>query len=349
MKEETLRGWSFILQARYEALIKNHSLNLTPANVLVAELPKSTLGQWQKNSRALEISIDLLMRGNWSEIDFTLKHELAHQIVDEIYSLNERPHGASFARACQQLGISHQATVSLSSSKESSLQKKISKLLALSNSSNENESAAALAKAHELSCKHNLALIEQGDESFNLLPVGEIRKKIPRYEHTVMAILAEFYFVKVLQNFRLNRQGEKVGWQFEIYGNLENLATSEYIYYFLRNQGLALWSEYRREQGSSVSRKKPMFLSGLYDGFYRKLKKDHEDFLNKFAMVKVSNDNLDVFFRSLNPSVRQRTMRHSIDPKIYNDGVAQGKNMRIHHGVGKKPGKGLAGFLESNS
>ena len=191
-----------------------------------------------------------------------------------------------------------------------------------------------MAKAHELSCKHNLNLSEDEQGNFNILPIGGIRKKIPRYEHTVIGILNEFYFVKVLQNYRLNDVGEKVGWQFELYGDLENLTTAEYVYYFLINQGDDLWLSYKKKHGREVSRKKRFFLTGLYDGFYKKLRHERDEILNKFALKKIHDVKLDEFFAHLNPSVRRRTVRQSVDPKIYNDGISEGKKMRIHHGVG---------------
>ena len=346
MAQDKIRGWSFILQSHHQKIIENLGLSLKPATVLIADLGSSTLGLWHVGSRVIEVSESLISHYSWDEIEHTLKHEMAHQIVDEIYSVKEKPHGKCFKDACRLLGISSEATVSRSSLEESAMKKRISKLLALSTSSNENEAASALAKAHELSCKHNLTLIDEEKGNFNILPIGGIRKKIPRYEHTIIGILNEFYFVKALQNFRLDDRGEKVGWQFELYGDLDNLSTAEYVYYFLVNQGSSLWLNYKKLHGSEVSRKKRFFLTGLYDGFYKKLRQERDDILHKFSLQKIHDVKLDGFFSKINPSVRRRTIRQNVDPKIYNDGIAEGKELRIHHGVGTKSTGRSPRFIE---
>lgn len=346
MTQDTIRGWSFILQTLHQNIIKDFGINIKPANILISDLGDKTLGLWNETSRTIEISKHLISSYSWDEVVHTFKHEMAHQIVSEIYAKTERPHGDYFKKACVLLGISSEATVHKDSLAKTGLQKKISKLLALSTSSNENEAQAALTKAHELSCKHNLSLIDHEQAQFNLLPVGSIRKKIPRYEHTVIAILNEFYFVKALQNYRLDENAQSVGWQFELYGDLENLTTAEYVYYFLINQGHDLWINYKRENGAAVSRKKHFYLSGLYEGFYKKLKSEREDILNKFALTKIHDVKLDDFFSDLNPSVRRRTVRHSVDPKIYQDGISEGQKLNIRHGLGASKSSDAIRLLE---
>ncbi|MCM8535702.1 MAG: SprT-like domain-containing protein [Lentisphaeraceae bacterium] len=344
MLEEKVRGWSFLLQTTYEKVIKEHSLNLVPAKVFVGELPKNTLGLWCTKTRTIEISLEHLEDSPWEDVVLTLKHELAHQIVDEIYSIKEKPHGETFAKVCASLGISSEATARLDSS-NGSFRNKINKLLALSTSSNEHEAALALTKAHELSCKHNISLIEQEKFSYSVMPIGLIRKKIPRFEHTIIGILTEFYFVKAIQNIR-TEHGVSVGWQFEIFGDVENLKSAEYVYYFLINQGGHLWQAYRKKHGTTVNRKKRIFLTGLYDGFYRKLENERETILNKLSLVHIRDSKLDDFYHELNPHVRRRSVRQNVDPSIYNDGVSAGEKMNIRHGLAKNKKGKVAGFLK---
>ena len=65
-----------------------------------------------------------------------------------------------------------------------------------------------------------------------------------------------FTLLRLYRNYRIDHLGEKVGWQFELYGDLDNLTTAEYVYYFLINQGNELWLKYKQKHGSKVSRKK---------------------------------------------------------------------------------------------
>ena len=120
----------------------------------------------------------------------------------------------------------------------------------------------------------------------------------------------------------------QVGWQFELYGDLENLNTAEYVYYFLINQGEDLWLKYKKLYGAEVSRKKRFFLTGLYDGFYKKFLVSVKQCLISLQSRKSKMISWKSSLLNINPTIRRRTVRQSVDPKIYNDGVSEGKRVK---------------------
>ena len=71
-----------------------------------------------------------------------------------------------------------------------------------------------------------------------------------------------------------------------------------------------------------------------------------EAILDKFALSKIHDVKLDDFFSELNPSVRKRTVRHSVDPKIYQDGISEGQKLRIRHGLGVQKSSDKVCLLE---
>src|SRR5512143_105959 len=80
-----------------------HSLNSTYfMNRLrrpVFELGTSSvaLGRWMRAHRTLEISRQLLLEHGWGALVEVLKHEMAHQFVDEVLGrVDETAHGPAF-------------------------------------------------------------------------------------------------------------------------------------------------------------------------------------------------------------------------------------------------------------
>lgn len=59
---------------------------------------RAQLGQWNADVRGLEISRPLVLEHPWSVVLEVLKHEVAHQFVDEVMRVDEPPHGPTFQR-----------------------------------------------------------------------------------------------------------------------------------------------------------------------------------------------------------------------------------------------------------
>ena len=119
---------------------------------------KSRLGQWSASSRTLELSRSLLVDLRWGALVEVLKHEMAHQYVDEVLGEREEAaHGPAFRAGVQ--GARHRRPRQRCSlptegaepaREELAALEKISRLLSLASSPNEHEAQAAMAAAQRL-------------------------------------------------------------------------------------------------------------------------------------------------------------------------------------------------------
>ncbi|MDD5697987.1 MAG: DUF2786 domain-containing protein [Victivallaceae bacterium] len=111
---------------------------------------------------------------------------------------------------------------------------RIKKLLALSNSPNENEAASALAKAMDLCSEHNLSL-----ESVKAIPDGEAithrdisgaRTKTPKWEKLLAASLAKMFNCVCLNSRGIYKE------RLQVVGYSSDSEICAYVYDFLHNQ-----------------------------------------------------------------------------------------------------------------
>src|SRR5690606_19881159 len=129
-------------------------------------------GAWLGAARVLRLSTRLLSR-SWAELTEVLKHEMAHQYVEEVegYKPGEGPHGATFRRVCRERGIDEGATGDPDPTSEGSdpkhyaILRRIELLLALATSENQNEAQTAMATARRLMLKYNLEEAASGAKS----------------------------------------------------------------------------------------------------------------------------------------------------------------------------------------
>ena len=81
---------------------------MRPAIELVGS--SSRLGLWHGGLRVIEISRALLLDHDWGVLVEVLKHEMAHQYVDEVLGQpDDSMHGAVFRRVCEERGIDSSA------------------------------------------------------------------------------------------------------------------------------------------------------------------------------------------------------------------------------------------------
>ena len=345
MKQEQIRGWVFKLYSLFETVNKEKNLSLKRPLIEADFLSDKLLGSWSRDKRLISISISLLEQGTYTEVLEVLKHEMAHQYVDEVLCRRDnRPHGKLFEMACKSIGISANASYSLSNTKDKQVLK-VEKLLALSTSMNQHEAEAALAKAQELSFKYNIELTAHKRADYSIRPVGEIRKRIPSFEWKIMNILSDFYFVKTLKTYHEDQSVTGLMWQFEIYGTSHNIDTAEYVYYFLKNNAELLWRDYRKSQGKSVSRMRNVFINGLLDGFSQKLNHEQDMLKKKFDVMRLVDPELDDFYHECNPRISRRSISYRSGSEVYSDGMKEGKSLRVSPGLKRKSGDRSGLFL----
>ena len=164
---ESLRVWSAQLYADFDDICYQHRLKLRKPVIRILDL-KGSWGSWDPNTRAITISRNLIESYSWDAVLEVLKHEIAHMIVNEQMDIPDHTHGDHFKQACHQIGIAGWAQASESdmasrvpgetsrSEDQNRLIKKAEKLLALAQSSNENEALLAMQKVRELYSRYNL-------------------------------------------------------------------------------------------------------------------------------------------------------------------------------------------------
>ena len=201
----------------------------------------SRWGQWDSQKQTISIFLRLLRDYPWDSVIETLKHEMAHMIVSEIFEKTQNlsdqghHHGELFKKACVIMNLeikdktSDKEKLNYIAPNTEKIVSKIKKLMALGESNHKKEAELAITKAHELMVKYNISFkeIPKEDRIFLGRPVGDIMKKVPSYLTILTNLISEYYFVNAI--FMLNRRGRYV----ELFGEPHNLDVAEYVYHFL--------------------------------------------------------------------------------------------------------------------
>ena len=168
------RFWSIQLLKEWDNICFQYGVDLPKPTIEISE-SKSSYGTWTSGLRKITISSHLIKGYSWDHVLEVLKHEMAHQMVNEYYGSLDMTHGFLFDKACKKLGVSEwasKATGSLPegispsqervlSEEDEKLLKRAEKLLALAASDNENEALLAMERVRELYTKHNLKKIQK--------------------------------------------------------------------------------------------------------------------------------------------------------------------------------------------
>ena len=153
-------SWIKQLYIEFDRICYHYKLRLPSVLIDVREMER-TLGQYDPNRKMIVISESLIRDHSWDIVLEVFKHEIAHQIVADNGGSPENPHGQAFQAACARVGTQAwacKASLNLPSKKKTHeptseeldkkrVDQKISKLLALGASSNENEAMLAISKA----------------------------------------------------------------------------------------------------------------------------------------------------------------------------------------------------------
>jgi hypothetical protein len=308
---------------------------------------ESRLGAWHGGTRVLEISRNLVLRSPWPAVVEVLKHEVAHQYVQEVLGVtDETAHGPAFRKVCDRLGIdaaasgmpttrseAPEALDAAGTSPQNRIVERISQLLALAESNNPHEAEAAMAAAQRLMLKYNLERPAQGDQRrYGTRTLGEPKGRVSESERMVAMILGKFFFVEVIWVPAYRPWDQTRGSLLEICGTEENLAMADYVYGFLTHAAENLWQRHQREHGIRSNRDRRVFLSGVMSGFAEKLAKQNVQDA-KAGLVWVKDGNLETFFRQRHPHVRH--VRHEGQRKneAYVEGREAGKRLVLRKAV----------------
>ncbi|TRZ80177.1 DUF2786 domain-containing protein [bacterium] len=222
-------------------------------------------GMWYPQTRTISISLRLLRDYSWDAVVLTLKHEMAHMVVDEILSKqglddSGKSHGELFKKACELMGIeaqrltSHQEKLNYCLPDKEKIVSRVRKLMALGESNHKEEAESAITKAHELMVKHNISLTEIPDEDRTFVgrPVGYSMKKVPTYIKTLTRLISKYYFVNAIYMTKERNAGSRnrdtIERYVEFYGEPHNLDVAEYVFHFLLMEGEREWNKFQNSE-----------------------------------------------------------------------------------------------------
>lgn len=308
-------------------------------------------GRWVGEARTIELRRALLVQHGWGVVVEVLKHEMAHQFVDEILHVRtETAHGETFRRVCAERGIDARAAgkPSVASPTDPAaagasadpgadrVLERIRKLLALAGSPNQHEAEIAMRKAHELMLRHNIeATATRASHSYCVRHLGDPRKRGTRVESEVAGLLSEFFFVKVIRvPVYLPRLG-KSGMVYEIAGTHPNVEMASHVYAFLLATAQRLWSENRHDARVRNGRDRLAYQSGVVGGFREKLLSERVD-LKQTGLVWVGDRSLDGFYHARHPRITTR--RHHVQiNSAHAAGREAGRTVVLHKPVTHGP------------
>ncbi|OGR05031.1 MAG: hypothetical protein A2511_09450 [Deltaproteobacteria bacterium RIFOXYD12_FULL_50_9] len=349
--------WTAQLHTEFEQILFHHRVKLKRPLIEVIDL-KSIWGSWEPESRTIRIAYRLIIEHSWEVVVCILKHEMAHQIVSEIYR-TPAGHGEEFLTACRLIGVPEpfrSATGDLPQARPGQWleagteadrpMEKVRKLLALAQSSNEHEAGLAMRKANQLIMKYNLERIEQRRESsYSYRIINAKKKKLQLTRKRICSILSEFFFVEVILSCQYDAVSNETHKTIELLGTVENVEIAEYVYYFLLRQLENLWRRHQQETGCPGSRKRSYQL-GVLKGFSEKLA---SQVINAGTtagvgqgsgckatclMVLQKDTKLHDFVSERYPRLSRRKSRAaSVDLAGYDAGRQDGRKLTLHRGV----------------
>lgn len=320
--------------------------------VIVLSDAKDRWGRWVSGRRTLELSRRLVLERPWPEVLGVMLHEMAHQFVDEVLKAgHEAAHGEVFQKVCAERGIdaaaagaptaaqSGQGAEGSEGGEIDKVLERIRKLLALAGSQNQHEAELAMKKAHELMLRHNIEMTRaKANDTYCVAHLGDPDKRGNRVEDAVMALLTEYFFVKVIRiPVYLPLKGKR-GSLFELAGTRANLEMAKHVYEFLLGTAERLWQANRQDARVQSGRDRLSYQSGVIRGFHDKLSEERVELVGT-GLVWRGDAQLDDFYHSRHPRItsRRRTVRMS---EAHSAGREAGRTIVLHRPIENGPSSG---------
>jgi len=259
---------------------QNHFRGRMRRPVLALSDSDRRLGAWDGPTRTLSISRRLVLERPWPVVREVLKHEIAHQFVDEVLGVGgETAHGPAFESVCRQHGFDASATgvpdaiPGGEAAGPSPVLRRIARLLALADSPNVHEAESAMKAAQRLMLHHNIdAAIAVAREGFTFRHVGHPSGRVPASQHVLAGLLARHFFVEVIWVPAYSPHTGRGGRVLELCGTPSNLDVAVYVHGFLTETAERLWRDHRRARGLAGNGERRRFQLGVMMGFDEKLK-----------------------------------------------------------------------------
>ena len=280
---ELEQAWLIQLAREHARICHERRVKLLPP-VLRLSKSASRLGAWTGEKREISLSSAFIAGHDWPVVLQVFKHEMAHQLCEELWHEAQAGHGAGFRKACQLLGVEapfQRARVDLAdglqealrqsrlnSNAEERLHQRIRKLLALAASDNEHEAGLALARASALLSHHRLdAAALSGGNCFSHESINTGQQLLPRYRSAICSLLLEHFAVRVIIASSYDQHRNIVLKTVELLGRSQDVAIARHCYHFLEERLATLWRAQRQRFSGQGQRARSSYFLGLLAGF----------------------------------------------------------------------------------
>jgi len=306
-------------------------------------------GRWVSVTRTLGIARRALLGLDWGALVELLKHEMAHQYVDEVLRVrDETAHGPAFRHVCAVRGIDARAVgspvaVATVDDPHAAILERIAKLLRLAESPNEHEAQAAMRQAQRLMLKHNLdAASARAERGYVFKHLGMASGRVDEASRWVATILGEFFFVDCIWVPIWRVREGRAGSILEACGTVENLSMAEYVHSFLHHTADGLWEAHKRTRGIGGDRDRRAFRAGVMLGFWERLQTDRKEDVSR-GLVWVGDPALRSYLRTRHPRVRSVSHGGSGSQGARDAGRAEGRKLVLHKGMDGRGGGSSGG------
>ncbi len=313
-----------------------------PVFTLVNEASK--LGHWESATRTLAVSRACVLGHSWPVVMDVLKHEMAHQYIDEVECIfGETAHGPRFRELCGTLGIDASASGVRphSGTGDERVIEKVARLLALATSSSPHEAEAAMAAARRLMLKHNVEA-PAAERNYGARVLGTPKGRTGEHDRRVGTLLGEQFFVEVLWiSVYVAATGKRMQ-VLEIAGTEANLAMAEYAFAFIHRAAEEAWREHKKERALRGNADRRAFLAGVVAGFHRRLEAEAVKTTGE-GLVWVGDPNLHRFFRDRYPRIKTVHRGSKSRTEAFGDGHSKGQELVLRRPIsGGTRSQGLA-------
>ena len=340
---ELSRWWAELNDAQFEGAMR-------PPSLCVDDTTRR-LGGWDRSTRTLHLAQRLVDEQPWSEVIEVLRHEMAHQYVDEVLNIRgQTDHGPAFQEVCRQRSIRAAAASAVRlDPRAAAVMRKIRALLSLAESDNENEAKSAMTLAHQLMRKHNIHAAAASDTSadaYGFSQLGVPRRRTPAHEKILAGLLGRHFFVQPVWVYAYIPKADARGRVLEVCGRPENLAIAAHVHGFMLATCERLWVRHKEAHSIVGNRDRRRYLQGVMMGFQDRL--DHEALRSEEAgLVWVGDAELGPWVGSRHPHLRSSRRTTIRMTNAWAAGHAAGKKVVLRRAMDTK-GRGIRALLGIN-
>lgn len=307
------------------------------------------LGRWNLRGRSITLQQQMVLEQPWGVVLEVLKHEMAHQYVDEVLRAQEPPHGPAFRGVCERLGLDASAAglpgvPSAPDEGEARVLRRITRLLALAGSSNTHEAEQAARAAQRLLALHNIdqiqardlqrgdADLQRGSGGYRFCTVGPVKSRHDTWEQILGSILNTFFFVRCIWVPIYRPLEGEAGTALELCGTGTNLEIAGYVHAFLVAGGERAWEAYKAAEGIRGNTERRRFLAGLMLGFHQKLEQEQAQ-QQEEGLIRVGDSRLERYMDTRHPSVRSRRSGSTLETEAFTGGVEAGRRIVLRQAM----------------